>query len=159
MKFSQKSKFKASRMTKIADFDLLILPNLILCEICASESENLESVTLLKGEFSQNIKIKDIQNDQNCSFIPNFTWNLSVTKWKLQISLPRTVGHFTKRTLFMLLLTFMVWYLSNDLLWLSWAFQKRLIFVLNVHLSSIDPTPRHINQFCDEAISLLSTDK
>ena len=110
MKFSQKSKFKASRMTKIADFDLLILPNLILCEICASESENLESVTLLKGEFSQNIKIKDIQNDQNCSFIPNFTWNLSVTKWKLQISLPRTVGHFTKRTLFMLLLTFMVWY-------------------------------------------------
>ena len=39
VEFCQKAKFKASEMTRVADFDFLKLPNLILRKIWVSQSE------------------------------------------------------------------------------------------------------------------------
>ena len=50
-----KSKFKASNMIKIVDFDLLIFPNLFLPKIWVSQSENLGIFNTFNcGIFSKN---------------------------------------------------------------------------------------------------------
>ena len=57
-------------MTKIAELDLLKLPNSILRKIRGSHSENLGIFNTFNVEFFQKIKIQDLQTDQNCIFLP-----------------------------------------------------------------------------------------
>ena len=55
LKFSQKSKFRTSKMTTFADFDILKLPNLILGKIWLSQSEILGIFNTFKCGISWKI--------------------------------------------------------------------------------------------------------
>jgi len=67
-------------MIKIADFDRLKLPNLILRKIyICVKNEHLGILTMSKVEFSPKLRIQDLQNAQNCSFIPSKIANFDFT--------------------------------------------------------------------------------
>ena len=59
----------ASKMIKIAIFDLLKFPNLISRKIRVSQSENLIFLKLSNVQLSPKIKIPDLQNYQNWIFM------------------------------------------------------------------------------------------
>ena len=55
-------------MTKIADSDLLKLPNLILLKSLCHKVKILGFLTLSNGECFSKIKIQELQNDQYCNY-------------------------------------------------------------------------------------------
>ena len=76
MEFSQKPEFKALKMIKIADFDLLKLPNLILRKICVSQNKYLGIFNTFRGGISSKIQNSGPENDQNYSFYTFQNWQL-----------------------------------------------------------------------------------
>ena len=79
MEFSQKPEFKALKMSKITDFDLLKLLNLIIRKIYVSKNEHLGILALSHVEFSQKFKLQGLLIDQNCSFKPSKFGNFDFT--------------------------------------------------------------------------------